>query len=104
MTMMVADTVIAGRYGTADLAGVAIGSSYYISVVMLLTGTLQAVAPEVIDSLPARQLQFGVLQSNRQLCLRLTVEGLFEQPVAVLVMPQLVGCACRAQVVTERLR
>ena len=37
MTMMVADTVIAGRYGTADLAGVAIGSSYYISVVMLLT-------------------------------------------------------------------
>ena len=47
MTMMVADTVIAGRYGTADLAGVAIGSSYYISVVMLLTGTLQAISPTI---------------------------------------------------------
>ncbi len=45
--MMVADTVIAGRYGTEDLAGVAIGSSYYISVVMLLTGTLQAISPTI---------------------------------------------------------
>ena len=36
MAMMIADTLIAGRYGTLDLAGVAIGSSFYISVVMLL--------------------------------------------------------------------
>ena len=55
MTMMVADTVIAGRYGTADLAGVAIGSSYYISVVMLLTGTLQAVAPTIAHHVGARR-------------------------------------------------
>ncbi|MFC5770523.1 MATE family efflux transporter [Thauera sinica] len=47
MGMMIADTIIAGRYGTTDLAGVAIGSSFYVSVVMLLTGTLQAVAPTV---------------------------------------------------------
>ena len=52
MTMMVADTVIAGRYGTEDLAGVAIGSSYYISVVMLLTGTLQAISPTIARRLP----------------------------------------------------
>ena len=38
MAMMIADTLIAGRYGTLDLAGVAIGSSFYISVVMLLGG------------------------------------------------------------------
>ena len=47
MAMMIADTLIAGRYGTLDLAGVAIGSSFYISVVMLLGGILQAVAPTV---------------------------------------------------------
>ncbi|WP_248282057.1 MATE family efflux transporter [Parazoarcus communis] len=47
MSMMVADTVIAGRYGTADLAAVAIGSGLYISVVMLMAGLLQAVAPTV---------------------------------------------------------
>lgn len=47
MGMMIADTIIAGRYSTADLAGIAIGSSFYISVIMLLTGTLQAVAPTV---------------------------------------------------------
>ena len=47
MAMMIADTLIAGRYGTLDLAGVAIGSSFYISVVMLMVGILQAVAPTV---------------------------------------------------------
>lgn len=47
MAMMVADTVITGRYGTTDLAAVAIGSSVYISVVMLLVGILQALAPVV---------------------------------------------------------
>ena len=45
--MMIADTIIAGRAGTADLAGIAIGSGFYVSVVMLLTGTLQAVSPTV---------------------------------------------------------
>ena len=55
MAMMIADTLIAGRYGTLDLAGVAIGSSYYISVVMLLTGTLQAVAPTIAHHVGARR-------------------------------------------------
>lgn len=47
MSMMVADTIIAGRYGTEDLAAVAIGSGLYISVLMLMSGILQAVAPIV---------------------------------------------------------
>ena len=55
MGMMIADTVIAGRYGTADLAGVAIGSSYYVSVMLLFTGILQAVAPTVAHHVGARQ-------------------------------------------------
>ena len=82
--MMVADTVIAGRYGTADLAGVAIGSSYYISVVMLLTGTLQAVAPTVAHHVGARRQEaFGpALQQGFWLALLLAVPG-----VALLLSP-----------------
>jgi multidrug resistance protein, MATE family len=45
--MMVADTLIAGAYGTADLAAVAVGGGLYVSVVMLLVGILQAVAPTI---------------------------------------------------------
>lgn len=47
MTQMVSDTVLTGRYGTADLAAVAVGSGIYISIVMLMVGILQAVAPTV---------------------------------------------------------
>ncbi len=47
MSMMIADTIIAGRYGTLDLAAVAVGNGVYVSVVMLLVGVLQAVAPTV---------------------------------------------------------
>jgi MATE family multidrug resistance protein len=84
MTMMVADTVIAGRYGTADLAGVAIGSSYYISVVMLLTGTLQAVAPTVAHHVGARRQEAigPALQQGFWLALLLAVPG-----VALLLSP-----------------
>lgn len=47
MTQMVSDTVLTGRYSTIDLAAVAVGSGIYISVVMLMVGILQAVAPTV---------------------------------------------------------
>ena len=84
MSMMVADTVIAGRYGTEDLAGVAIGSSYYISVVMLLTGTLQAVAPTVAHHVGARRQEAigPALQQGFWLALLLAVPG-----VALLLSP-----------------
>lgn len=82
--MMVADTLIAGHYGTADLAGVAIGSNYYISVVMLLTGTLQAVAPTVAHHVGARRQQAigPALQQGFWLALLLAVPG-----VALLLSP-----------------
>ena len=84
MTMMVADTVIAGRYGTADLAGVAIGSSYYISVVMLLTGTLQAISPTIAHHVGAgRQEAIApALQQGFWLALLLTGPG-----IALLLNP-----------------
>lgn len=47
MSTMVADTAIAGHYGTTDLAAVAVGNGLYVSVVMLLVGILQSVAPTV---------------------------------------------------------
>ncbi len=84
MTMMVADTVIAGRYGTEDLAGVAIGSSYYISVVMLLTGTLQAVAPTIAHHIGARRPEAiaPALQQGFWLALLLAMPG-----VALMLNP-----------------
>lgn len=74
---MIADTIIAGRYGTADLAGVAIGSSLYVSVIMLLTGTLQAVAPTVAHQFGAgRTEEIGpALQQGFWLALMLAVPG-----------------------------
>lgn len=55
MGMMVADTVIAGRYSTAALAGVAVGSSFAVSITLLFSGILQAVAPMVAQHVGARQ-------------------------------------------------
>lgn len=76
--MMLADTIIAGHYSTADLAGVAIGSSFYISVIMLLNGTLQAVSPVVAYHVGARRDQqvAGALQQGLWLACALIVPGL----------------------------
>jgi MATE family, multidrug efflux pump len=78
MAMMVADTVIAGRYGTTDLAAVAIGSSVYISVVMLLVGILQALAPVVAHHVGAgRRAALGpALQQGFWLAALLALPGL----------------------------
>lgn len=90
MIMMIADTIIAGRYGTADLAGIAIGSSFYVSVVMLLTGTLQAVAPTVAHHYGAgRSEEIGpALQQGLWLALMLTLPGtlalVFPEPLLQL--------------------
>ena len=77
MGMMIADTVIAGRYGTNDLAGVAIGSSFYISVIMLLAGTLQAIAPTVAHHVGAgRHGEIGpAMQQGFWLAAMLAVPG-----------------------------
>lgn len=76
--MMVADTIIAGHYSTADLAGVAIGSSFYVSVIMLLTGIMQAVAPTVAHMVGARREEAvaGALQQGFWLACALGIPGL----------------------------
>ncbi len=77
MGMMVADTLIAGRYGTTDLAAVAVGSGLYISVVMLLVGILQAVAPTVAHHVGAGRSEAiaPALQQGLWLALLLAVPG-----------------------------
>ncbi len=47
MGMGVLDAVMAGRYGSTDLAGVALGGSIYWPVLMLAMGLVQAVTPMV---------------------------------------------------------
>jgi MATE family multidrug resistance protein len=47
MGMGVADTVMAGRYGAVDLAGVALGGNMFWPLLMLVTGVLMAITPSV---------------------------------------------------------
>jgi MATE family multidrug resistance protein len=47
MGMGVADTIMAGRYGAADLAGVALGGNVFWPTMMLLAGVIMAVVPSV---------------------------------------------------------
>jgi MATE family multidrug resistance protein len=45
MGMPVIDTVLLGRFGTEDLAAVAVGGGIYITVILALSGIVQAVSP-----------------------------------------------------------
>ena len=47
MGMGVADTIMAGRYGAADLAGVALGGNLFWPTVMLMAGVIMAIVPTV---------------------------------------------------------
>ena len=55
MSYAVIDTIMAGRFGTEDLAAVGIGSSIYFSVFVALMGVLIAVSPIVAQLLGARR-------------------------------------------------
>jgi MATE family multidrug resistance protein len=77
IAMMIADTLIAGYYGTQDLAAVAIGSSFYISVIMLLMGTLQSVGPIIAHHVGAKRRAdiSPALQQGLWLALLLSIPG-----------------------------
>lgn len=51
------DTIMAGRYGDLDLAGIAIGTSIWIPVMLALTGILMAVTPLASQAFGARDRQ-----------------------------------------------
>jgi len=54
MGMGVADTIMAGRYSSADLAGIALGTSILWPSMMLAMGVLQAITPTVAQYNGAR--------------------------------------------------
>lgn len=78
MSMLIADTMIVGRFSTVDLAAIAVGSGVYISIVMLVVGVLQAVAPTVAHHVGAgRTDQIGpALQQGFWLALMLALPGI----------------------------
>lgn len=57
MGMGVADTIMAGRYSSADLAGVALGTSILWPSMILVMGVLQAITPTVAQLHGARSYQ-----------------------------------------------
>lgn len=57
MGMGVADTIMAGRYSSADLAGVALGTGFLWPSMMLFMGIIQAVTPTVSQLNGARAYQ-----------------------------------------------
>ena len=57
MGMGVADTIMAGRYSSADLAGVALGTSILWPSLILVMGVLQAITPSVAQLHGARLYQ-----------------------------------------------
>jgi MATE family multidrug resistance protein len=60
--MTVIDTMMSGRAGTDDLAGVAIGSSIWMAFFLLITGILLSVTPNVAQLLGSgRQEQIGAM-------------------------------------------
>ncbi len=54
MGMGVADTIMAGRYSSADLAGVALGAGFMWPTIMLVFGLIQAITPTVAQLNGAR--------------------------------------------------
>lgn len=54
MGMGVTDTIMAGRYSSVDLAGVALGSSLMWPIMLLVMGVVQAVTPTVSQLTGAR--------------------------------------------------
>jgi MATE family multidrug resistance protein len=90
MGMPVIDTVLLGHHGTDDLAAVAVGGGIYITVILSLSGIVQAVSPIVAQMKGAgRDGELaGVLHQGFWLALILAVPGvlclLFPDPLLEL--------------------
>lgn len=66
MSTVVLDTLMAGRANATELSGVAVGSSLWVPMFLLMIGTLSALTPTVAQSLGARDfddIPFQVSQS-----------------------------------------
>lgn len=79
MAMMTADTMITGYSSTEDMAALAVGSGIYISVIMLLVGVIQAVAPTASHHVGEGNdaAVWGTLQQGLWLAFFLAIPGTF---------------------------
>lgn len=93
--MMVIDTIVVGRHSTDALAAVAVGSSFYISVMLALTGVIQALLPTVAQLVGAGQREAigPAIRQGLWLALGLSVAGglVLFFPHAYLAWAQLQG-------------
>lgn len=55
--MMVADTLIVGRYSTMDMAAVTVGAGVYVSLMLGLAGVIQAIGPIIAHHHGANRLK-----------------------------------------------
>jgi MATE family multidrug resistance protein len=93
MANSVIDTVMAGRYGTLDLAAVGIGSSIYFSVFVALMGVLLALTP-IVAHLHGAGRQSDIGEEVRQsawlaAALALVSLALFAYPEPFLLVARL---------------
>ena len=91
ISTMVVDTLMAGRANATELSGVAVGSSLWVPLFLMMIGTLGALTPTVAQSLGARDfddIPFQVSQSFWKLVLLLPVGfsvALVIKPVFVMM-------------------
>lgn len=103
MGVAIADTVLAGRYGTVDLAGVAIGSSIYITVSLTLVGVLQAISP-TIAQLHGAGAAAAISSAARQGAWLALLLGLLGSAILAFPRPLLAWSAPSAEVETIAVR
>lgn len=88
--MMVVDTLVVGQHDTTDLAAVAIGSSLYVSLMLGLSGVVQALGPIVAHHYGAGrgELIGASIRQGFWLALLLALPGAYwlQHPESILAM------------------
>ena len=91
MSTIVLDTIMAGRANATELSGVAVGSSLWVPLFLLLIGTLGALTPTVAQLAGSKewsQIPFQVSQSFWKLLIFLPLAwavSLLVEPVFIYI-------------------
>ncbi len=101
--MGVVDTVIAGLASTLDLASIAVGSSIWVPLVMLVSGIMVALSPMVAQAKGAKDkaLSATILQQGMYLSLIIGVLAMFLLLYLTTPLMQLMGVTQDIQVTTQ---
>ncbi len=101
--MGVVDTVIAGLASTLDLASIAVGSSIWVPLVMLVSGIMVALSPLVAQAKGAKDkaLSAQILQQGMYLSLIIGVLAMFLLLYLTTPLMQLMGVTQDIQITTQ---